>query len=188
MMIAALAANARAEPIAYRIDRDVTEVEFVAKALGFIEARGRFTDVRGTIVLDRDGRDGDVDFEIDARSVDSGWALRDAFVRGEPMLDAAHHPVIRFRSSRLTFAAGRLTRVEGMLTLRGVTRRVALNVDDLVCDRAPGAATNDCAAHAATTIRRADFGMESYAPFVDDDVELRFIVVARPVAEALTGR
>jgi polyisoprenoid-binding protein YceI len=186
--IAVLAATASAEPIAYRIDRDVTEVEFVARALGFIEARGRFTDVRGSIVLDRDGGHGDVDFEIDARSVDSGWTLRDAFVRGEPMLDAARHPLIRFRSSRLTFVDGRLTRIDGMLTLRGVTRRVALNVGELVCDPPSAGGSNECAAHAATTIRRADFGMESYAPFVGEEVDIRFVVVARPIAETLTGR
>ena len=176
------AAAANGEALAYRIDRDVTQVEYVARALGVIEARGRFTDVRGKIVLDVDIAEGDVDFEIDARSVESGWNLRDAFVRGEPMLDAEHHPSIRFRSTRLLYRDARLTAIEGMLTLRGVTRRITLTVTDLAC------ASANCEARAAATIRRGAFGMDSFAPFVGDDIELRFVVVAHRVPDAISGR
>jgi len=174
--------SASAESIAYRIDRDVTQVEFVAHALGIIEARGRFTDVRGMIVLDPPMAQGDIDFEIDARSIDSGWSLRDAFVRGEAMLDAVHHPLIRFRSTQLAYRGGRPVAIEGMLTLRGVTRHVALNITGMNCTSA------DCEAHAHATIKRGAFGMESFAPFVADDVDLQFVVVAHRVAETVSGR
>ena len=181
-MTIAAGSVAGAESIAYRVDRDVTQVEYVARALGIIEARGRFTDVRGMIVLDPDVAQGDIDFEIDARSIDSGWNLRDAFVRGEPMLDADRHPLIRFRSTRLVYRDGRLVAIEGMLTLRGVTQHVALDVTRMAC------AAADCEARAQATIKRGDFGMESYAPFVGDDVELQFIVLAHRIPEAITGR
>jgi len=181
MTIHAIAANAA--PIAYRIDRDATQVEYVARALGIIEARGRFTDVRGSIVLDGEFGQGDIDFEIDARSIDSGWALRDAFVRGEPMLDAVRHPLIRFRSSRVTFVDGRLTGIEGLLTLRGVTRHIVLAVTEIACDGRSNGESTDCEARAVANIKRGAFGMESYAPWVGDDVELSFVVVAHRVPE-----
>ena len=180
--------SASAEPIAYRIDRNATQVEYVARAFGIIEAIGRFTDVRGTIVLDPEIAQGDIDFEIDARSVDSGWTLRDAFVRGEPMLDAVHHPMIRFRSTRLIYRDAHLASIEGMLTLRGVTRNVVLNVTRLSCGGRSGDAPADCEAHAEATIQRGAFGMESFAPFVGDGVELRFVVVAHRASETITGR
>src|SRR4051812_14329779 len=148
------ASSASAESIAYRIDRNATQVEYLARAFGIIEASGRFTDVRGTIVLDRDIGQGDIDFEIDARSVDSGWTLRDAFVRGTPMLDAVHHPLIRFRSTRLVYRDGVLAIIEGMLTLRGVTRNVALSVTRLSCASGSADASSDCEAHAHATIQR----------------------------------
>ena len=182
------APSASAEPITYRIDRDATQVEFVARALGIIEARGRFTDVRGSIMLDRENALGDIDFEIDARSVDSGWTLRDSFVRGEPMLDAVRHPLIRFRASRLAFVDGRLRAIEGMLTLRGVTRPIVLAVTELACDAGVTAPLANCEARAVTTIKREDFGMESFTPFVSDDVELVFVVVAHRIPETVTGR
>jgi polyisoprenoid-binding protein YceI len=182
------ASSASAESIAYRIDRNATQVEFVARAFGIIEASGRFTDVRGTIVLDGDIAQGDIDFEIEARSVDSGWTLRDTFVRGEAMLDAVHHPMIRFRSTRLVYRDAQLTSIEGMLTLRGVTRNVALNVTRLSCGSRSGDASADCEAHAEATIQRRAFGMESFAPFVGNDVELHFVVVAHRAPETITGR
>jgi len=174
--------SAGADSVAYRIDRKVTQVEYVVRALGVIEARGRFTNVRGMIVLDPELAQGDIDFEIDARSIDSGWSLRDAFVRGEPMLDAGRYSLIRFRSTQLIYRDGRLAAIDGMLTLRGVTRPVALNVTRMTC------ASADCEAHAQATIKRSDFGMESFAPFVGDDVGLQFVVVAHRVAETVTHR
>src|SRR5205814_2568354 len=94
---------ANAEPTTYRIDRDATQAEYIAHAFGVIDQRGRFADVRGTIVLDHERERGDVEFDIDARSVNSGWDLRDAFLQGEPMLDAERHPLIHFQSERLIF-------------------------------------------------------------------------------------
>jgi len=183
------AALANAEPMTYRIDRDVTQVEYVAHAFGVIHQRGRFADMRGTIVLDREMERGDVDFDIDARSVDSGWDLRDAFLQGEPMLDAERHPLIHFHSARLAFRDGQLARIEGALTLRGVTQDVTLTVTRLACGNNSGDASGlDCQAHATTTIRRSAFGMDSFAPFLGDEVDLQFAIVAHRTADAITGR
>jgi polyisoprenoid-binding protein YceI len=175
----------KAEPTTYRIDRDVTQVEYVAHAFGVIRQRGRFADMRGTIVLDQEMERGGIDFDIDARSVDSGWDLRDAFLLGEPMLDAERHPLIHFHSHRLVFRDGRLARIEGALTLRGVTQDVTLTIMRIACG---DSSSPDCQADAAATIRRSAFGMDSFAPFLDDEVDLQFSVVARRTADAVTGR
>ncbi len=186
---ALLATLVEAEPITYRIDRDVTQVEYVAHAFGVIHQRGRFADMRGTIVLDQAMERGGVDFDIDARSVDSGWNLRDAFLLGEPMLDAGRHPRIHFQSQRLVFRDGRLARIEGALTLRGVTQDVTLTVTHIACANSLGDASSpDCKADAVTTIRRSAFGMDSFAPFLGDEVDLQFSVVARRTADVVTGR
>jgi polyisoprenoid-binding protein YceI len=186
---AVVATLVSAEPTTYRIDRDATQVEYVAHAFGVIHQRGRFADMRGTIVLDQEMERGGVDFDIDARSVDSGWDLRDAFLLGAPMLDADRHPLIHFHSHRLVFRDGRLARVEGALTLRGVTRDVALTVMHITCANGNGDSSSpDCQAEAATTIRRSAFGMDSFAPFLGDEVDLQFSVVARRTADAITGR
>ena len=186
LSFAPLAANG--EPFVYRIDSGATQVEYVAHAFGVIDQRGRFADLRGTIVIDREMHTGDVDFEIDARSIDSGWSRRDAFVRSEQMIDAAHHPSIHFHSDRLVFSDGCLARIEGTLTLRGVTRAVVLTITRVACGEASDAPSQDCHAHATATIRRSTFGMESFAPWVADEVDLRFAVVAHRVPDAAAAR
>ena len=176
-LLATIGTLVRAEPIAYRVDRDATHVEYTARAFGVVTQRGRFADVRGTIVVDHGGERGSIAFDIDARSIDSGWDLRDAFLRGRSMLDASRHPAIHFESERLLFASGALQRIEGTLTMRGVTRPVTLAVQRLACRDA------HCDAHATASIRRSDFGMESYAPLLGDDVELDFFVAAKASRE-----
>jgi len=145
--------------------------------------------MRGTIVFDQEMERGDVDFDIDARSVQSGWDLRNAFLLGEPMLDAERHPLIHFHSHRLVFRDGQLARIEGALTLRGVTQDVTLTVMHCECANSPAELSSpDCQAQAATTIRRSAFGMDSFAPFLGDEVDLRLSVVARRTEDAVTGR
>ena len=118
-----------------------------------------------------------------------GWDLRDAFLQGEPMLDAERHPLIHFHSARLAFRDGQLARIEGALTLRGVTQDVTLTVTRLACGNNSGDASGlDCQAHATTTIRRSAFGMDSFAPFLGDEVDLQFAIVAHRTADAITGR
>lgn len=178
-LAAACTTLAGAQPSTYRVDPDATLVEYVATALGVIKQRGRFARVRGVIVLDLEAERGQVDFAIDARSIDSGWSVRDGFLQDEPMLDASHHPAIRFRSTRLVFVAGRLAKIEGALTLRGITRSVELVVTRFACRRPGDDANEACEAAAAATIRRSDFDMDSFAPLIGDDVELEFVIVAR---------
>ena len=61
--------------------------------------------MQGTIALDAEGRTGSIDFTIEADSVDTGWTVRDDFIRGEHMFDASRFPHVRFRTTDLTFGA-----------------------------------------------------------------------------------
>jgi polyisoprenoid-binding protein YceI len=182
-----LSTIAAAEPATYRVDPEATQVEYVATALGILQQHGRFARVRGEIVLDAEASRGRIDLEIDVRSVDSGFRIRDDFVQDEPMLDAAHHPTIRFRSSHFVYVAGRLATVGGALTLRGVTRPVELTVTRFVCRLATGDGGEICDAAAQASLHRSEFGMDSYALLIADEIRLDFVVVAHraPAGDAL---
>jgi polyisoprenoid-binding protein YceI len=111
-----LAAGAAEVAPVYRVDPDLTDAQFAVSHMGLSMQRGHFGRTRGTIVLDPESHTGRIDFVVDATSVDTGWAARDAFLRGEDMFDTAHYPVVRFRSTRLTFDSARLIAVAGELT------------------------------------------------------------------------
>src|SRR5258707_10492807 len=124
-----------ADPASYRVEPSLTAVEFVATQFGVFLARGRFARMSGRIVYDPAGAASSVAFDLAAASVTTGWSARDAFIRGEDMFDAERHPVIRFRSTRLTFANGTPARIDGELTLRDVTRPLSLHIARFDCGK-----------------------------------------------------
>jgi polyisoprenoid-binding protein YceI len=173
---AALAVQAQAT--SYRVDPARTRIEFSVLHLGVLRADGHFSRATGRIVFDPAARAGSIEFAVAGDSVATGWALRDAFIRGENMFDVEHHPVVRFRSTRLVFDDARLVRVEGELTLRGVTRPLLLAVERVECGAQPPGAGALCAADVDGVIRRRDFGMDFAWPLIGDEVSLRFVIGA----------
>lgn len=163
---------AAAEPVGYRVDPARSAAEFVVTHLAVFHAHGRFARMSGRVVVDAAAQAGSVDLEIPAASVSTGWTLRDAFVRGENMFAADRHPVVRFRSTRLVYADGRLARVDGELTLRGITQPVTAVVTGIACGAGPDARAETCDAEATAAIRRSDFGMDFAWPLIADDVDL----------------
>jgi polyisoprenoid-binding protein YceI len=120
----------------WRVDPTHSALEFVARYAVFTLVRGRFTSFSGTVVIDPLHSEAtQIDVDIDASSVDTAMAVRDAHLRGEEFFDVERHPKISFRSQGATvLAAGRYT-VHGELTIRGITQPVRLDVD--VFGRAP---------------------------------------------------
>ena len=165
----------------YRIDPERTSVVFDVTELGLWQRTGRFGRASGRIDYDTAAETGSVELAVDAASVQTGWDLRDRFVRGENMLDAAHHPVLQFRSTAMQFAQHRLVAVEGALTLRGVTRPIRLDVRNIRCGSSAEDEGERCDAEIVGRISRRAFGMDFAYPLVADDVLLTFAVSAARV-------
>lgn len=92
--------------------------------------RGRLTRWGGWLVFDPqrpEGSRGEV--VIEAGSIDTGHLLRDEDLRSARFLDVAHFPTIDFRSLAIDRLGESRYRMAGEITLRGVTRPLALDVD-----------------------------------------------------------
>jgi len=180
--ILARADDAAAEPEVFRIDPALTRAEFTVSHFWVTTLHGHFARAHGRIVLDTEGRSGSIDFAIDAESVDTGWSVRDDFIKGELMFDVLHFPELRFRSSQLVFDDTGLIGANGDLTMHDVTRPVTVKVESMECR--PGAKSGDrCGVAVVSTIKRSDFGMSFALPFVGDDIDLAFYLTARRVAQ-----
>ena len=164
-------------PVAYRVDPDRTSARFAVASLGVEKERGRLGRTTGTIVMDGEHRVERVDFEIDTRTVDTGWDLRDAFLRSGVMFNASDYPQMHFRSKRIIYEGTRLAAVEGDVTLRGVTRAVRFEVSRLECAAAEGL-SETCGAEVVGRISRGAFGMDFAYPLIGDEVDLEFVVTA----------
>jgi polyisoprenoid-binding protein YceI len=154
------------------VDPTHSTLEFLARYAMFTLVRGRFTSFSGTVVIDPPHREATkVDVDIDASSVDTAMAMRDAHLRGEEFFDVERHPKISFRSQGVTvLAAGRYT-VRGELTIRGITQPVRLDVD--VFGRAPDVLGNPRLGLKATAkVQRAVWDMTWNAPVPGGGVAL----------------
>lgn len=142
----------------WNIDPQHTNVDFSVRHLMIATVRGRFGEVEGTVSFDpANPGAAKVDVRIPAGSIDTGIPDRDQHLRSADFFDVAHHPDIRFRSTRAEPAGNRI-RLTGDLTLRGVTRTVTLDVEPLGLVKDPWG--NQRAAYSATgVINRHDFGL-----------------------------
>jgi polyisoprenoid-binding protein YceI len=115
-------------PGTYEIDPAHTHVGFVARHLMAAKVRGRFTHVSGTITVAEDPLASSVTVEVPTASVDTGIPDRDNHLRSADFFDVERFPVMRFRSTGLHYEGGDRFRLDGELTIRDVTRPVALDV------------------------------------------------------------
>jgi polyisoprenoid-binding protein YceI len=156
----------------WEVDPTHSALEFVARYAMFTLVRGRFTSFSGTVVIDPPHPGAtQIDVDIDASSVDSAMAVRDAHLLGADFFDVERHPKISFRSRGATvLAAGRYT-VRGELTIRGITQPVRLVVD--VFGRAPDVLGNPRLGLKATAkVQRAVWGITWNAPVLGGGVAL----------------
>jgi len=156
----------------YTIDPARTTVSFEVRSLGFNTQRGTFNGAVGTVALDAQSGNGRLEIAIDAHSIDGGNTATDRFLRGGQMLNAEQFPQILYRAERVVFSDGAPGRIDGELTLRGVTRSVPLTVTNYRCDNGPDGTRQRCSLNATATFKRSQFGMTRYRAFASEDVAL----------------
>ena len=104
-------------------DHDHTVLGFVARHMVFTKVRGRFNEFDGAIFIAERPEDSHVELEIDALSLTTEVADRDAHLKSSDFLETEAHPKIIFHSTSVDLEAMTLT---GDLTIRGVTHPVTL--------------------------------------------------------------
>jgi len=110
----------------WKLDMAHTNFYFDAKHT-YATVRGVFTDFSGEVEFDPDDpAKSRFDFDIRVNSVDTGIGKRDTHLRSPDFFDASTYPLITFRSSKVTHGADKTYLVEGTLTIKDVSRDIAL--------------------------------------------------------------
>jgi len=173
-----LALPAFAAPETYVIESSHTFPRFEYNHLGYSNQVQRFNKTSGKIIWDRTTATGSIDVTIDAKSIDTGFALFDSHIQGPDFFDTASFPTITFKSDQLAFEGEKLVSVMGDLTIKGITQKVKLDVTSFHCMPHPMLKKDACGANATTKIKRSDFAMGKHTPFVSDEVTLTIPVEA----------
>lgn len=159
--VLALSAQVVAEPVTYDIDPSHTYPSFEADHFGGLSTwRGKFNKSQGVVVLDRQARTGTVEVTVDINSVDFGHDEMNKHALAPDIFDAARYPTATFKGKFTKFDGDRPEEATGDLTLRGVTRRVKLDIDDFKCIQHPMEKREVCGADASTEFNRKDFGLD----------------------------
>jgi polyisoprenoid-binding protein YceI len=146
------------EPGDWQLDPVHTSVEFVARHLMVTRVRGKFTGVSGNIHISDDPLGSWAEVTIDPASVETGDEKRDAHLRSPDFFDVERHPEITFRSNRVEGSSPGHFKLEGDLTVHGVTRPLTLDVEYHGWTSDPWGGRR--AGFSATTeVDREDFGL-----------------------------
>ncbi len=177
-LAAALSTSALAAPETFTIDGSHTLPRFEYSHFGYSQQLSRFDKASGTITLDRAAKTGAVDVTIDTTSVNTGFPLFNQHIQGEDFLSTAQYPTATYKSTKVNFDGDKPASVEGNLTLKGVTKPVTLTIVSSQCMPHPMLKKDACGATATAKVKRTDFNMGKYAPYVGDDVTITIPVEA----------
>jgi len=114
----------------YAIDASHSHADFVVRHLMVAKARGGFSKLSGTVTVAEEVTDSAVEVEIDAASVDTRDAGRDEHLRSPDFFDVEEFPTLAYRSTGIR-RDGDGWVLDGELTIKGVARPVALDVEFL---------------------------------------------------------
>ena len=178
LVLASLAGSVFAAPETFNVDPGHTAPRFEYSHFGYSNQLHSFDKTSGKIVFDREAKTGSVDIVIDTKSVNTGFPLFNEHIQGEDFFNTAKYPTITFKSTSVKFEGDKPVTVEGNLTVKGVTKPVTLTVTSFLAMPHPMLKKDAIGANAVTKIKRSEFNMGKYAPYVSDDVTLSIAVEA----------
>ncbi len=159
----------------YRLDPVHTRVLFAVEHAGFSQALGTVSGSEGVLEFDPDDwRGAHLEVVVPIARLDLGDDKWNQATLARNLLDGQRHPQARFVSTRVEPVDAHNARVHGLLTLRGVTREIALDVRLNALKRHPLPPFRRTAGFSATaTLQRSDFGIDAWRSVIGDRVELR---------------
>lgn len=165
---------AAAQTSTWAIDPAHSEVDFSVRHMSVSNVHGRFGGIQGAIVFNEmDATQSKVSVTIDVNTLDTGVTARDTDLKSADFFDVVKYPTATFTSTSVT-KSGEHLKVNGNLTLHGVTRPVELDVEGPSAPM-PGMDHKPHSGYSATaTIDRKDFGVGTKyaAAIVGDEIKL----------------
>ncbi|MFI6265792.1 YceI family protein [Micromonospora sp. NPDC051006] len=142
----------------YVLDAAHARVGFVARHMMVSKVRGEFTEAAATITIAEDPLQSSVTATMQASSINTAQADRDAHLRSPEFLDSEQFPTVEYRSTGVKSQDGNEFVLLGELTIKGVTRQVELDVQFEGVGRSPFG-QDIFGFSASTEIDREEFGL-----------------------------
>jgi len=144
----------------WNIDPVHSVAEFKVKHMMISNVKGQFTSVQGVLELDEgDIGNSRVRASIEAASINTREAQRDAHLKSADFFDVEKFPTLSFQSTRISRAGDGELSVAGELTIHGITRSVQFAVEGPTAPGKDPWGNTRVGLSATTKINRKDFGL-----------------------------
>ncbi len=167
----------------YKIDPAHSSAHFVVRHMMITNVRGSFSNIQGTIVWDAaNPGQSTIEAVIDATTIQTQEAPRDAHLKSADFLDVEKYPTITFKSTKVESTGDDELKVTGDLTIHGATKSVALKVEGPTAEGKDPWGNARIGASATTKIKRSEFGLtwnaalETGGILVGDDLKIELEV------------
>lgn len=174
------ATGAFAAPEAYTLDPSHSQVLFSYNHLGFSTTYGMFSGFEGEIMFDaEDPAASSVNVSMPVMSMFTGWEKREEHFMSDDFFGASEGDMVTFTSTGIEVTGDNTANITGDLTMNGVTKSVVL--DTTLNQKADAHPMNNkpwLGFDASTTLLRSDFGVDKFAPYVSDEVEVKISIEA----------
>lgn len=170
ILLSALALTGRAADT-YKVDPVHSSLLFGIMHLGITNVYGRFNDVSGEMVFDKeDPSKSSINLAVKVESIDTHEPKRDQHLKSPDFFNVKQFPTMTFKSTKVE-ANGDDYKITGDFTLRGVTKPITV-------DFKKGAEAKGMQGEIRTggearfMIKRSDFGMNFMPEAVGDEVKI----------------
>lgn len=166
------------QPEEYIIDTEGmhASIQFRIKHLGYSWLYGRFNDFSGKFTYNpTKPEDATTEVVIKTGSVDTNQAERDKNLRSEAFLDAEKFPEATFTSTTYIPGADGKGKLEGELTLRGITKPLTIEVEETGAGNDPWGGYRR-GFTGTTTFALKDFGIEKDLGVDSEAVEMTLAI------------
>jgi polyisoprenoid-binding protein YceI len=144
----------------WAIDTMHSEISFKVKHLVITTVTGKFKEFDGKVITEsEDFNNAKIEFSAKIDSIDTGAEGRDGHIKSPDFFNAAEFPEITFKSTNFT-KEGENYILNGDLTIRGVTKNIALDVEFLGTSKDPFYGKTKAGFELNGKILRKDFGLQ----------------------------
>ena len=158
----------------WSVDKSHAKVAFTITHLGISDVDGTFKTFDATLTSSKaDFTDAVFDLTADIKSIDTNMEMRNGHLQGEQWFNGEKFPILTFKSTSLTSVGPKKFKMNGNLTMKGVTKPVILDL--VLIGTTKGRDGKEVVGFRASgAIDRTAFGVGAAGPMpVSDEVELR---------------
>jgi polyisoprenoid-binding protein YceI len=155
----------------YKIDPVHSSIVFGIMHLGVTNVYGRFNDVSGNVVFDKENpAKSSIELEVKVDSVDTHEPKRDQHLKSPDFFNAKQFPVMAFKSTKVQ-VSGNDYKITGEFTLHGVTKPITI---DFKKGAEAKGMQGELRAGGETqfTVKRSDYGMKFMPDALGDEVKI----------------